>query len=322
MSTYFEVNVVHSVKYRFNFFMKALIMSSTTTAVSVVKQNEVLTKESIEKIDDFVSRYQDASQKSAVAVIELARVIADAYDRTKMTQKELDQFLIKIDCVSTAKQSYLAKMRRIGDSYNSRFKDLMTALPCAYTTLYKLTQLQDEEFAYLKDNQLICTELSALKVNEYVKKYVASIASDVVADAVDAIDDPSVDESLYSYESHKSSTFVIDFTATDFQTSAYKKFAYEFAKLCEKYDLLFDQINTSDLYKFSKNKERLLEQRNKVIKRNENEFLTFQEQHAKKVAKNETKLKESSSQDVHSVTYKKKVSDEVTDVKVKELAVA
>lgn len=296
-------------------------MSSTTTAVSVVKQNDVLTKESIEKIDDFVSRYQDASQKSAVAVIELARVIADAYDRTKMTQKELDQFLIKIDCVSAAKQSYLAKMKCIANKYDSRFKDLMTSLPCAYTTLYKLTQLKDEEFAYLKDHQLICTELSSLKVNEYVKKYVASVASDVVADAVDAVDDKSVDESLYSHETHSAINLVFDVSATDC-TSAYKKFSYELAKLCEKYDILFDQISTTNLYKFSRSKEQLLERRNQLIKRNENEFLTFQEQHAKEVAENEKKLKESSSQDAHKVTYKKKVNDEVTDVQVKELAVA
>lgn len=138
-----------------------------TQAVSnEVQETEVLSQESMQKVDSYVSRYNIASTKSASSVLELAEIIFEAH--TTLNEKEHEQFLISIQCLSEKKKSYLAKMRCIAQ--DERLKPVVDRLPSAYTTLYTLTKISDNDFERMKKSSLLCPEMSEFKLNAFLRK--------------------------------------------------------------------------------------------------------------------------------------------------------
>lgn len=120
------------------------------------------------KVSTLVDEYRYCVSKTASSILELANVVFRA--KEDLTDQDYDHFrvLIKAD---KSKDSYLKKLYCIAQK-SSRLNSIKDKLPAAYTTLYELTKLTDDEFNLVCDADVIRPNLTAKELCKFKPKTV------------------------------------------------------------------------------------------------------------------------------------------------------
>jgi hypothetical protein len=125
----------------------------------------------------YVNAFKRGVEKTARATLEMCRVVYEA-------RQALDNYQFENFCKEVGYRdgsSTIRKFIAIGKVY-PRFIDLADQLPCAWTTLYQITQISADEFdAYLKNGKRL-DELKGKRLAELTQKTVD--ASDVTKSLV------------------------------------------------------------------------------------------------------------------------------------------
>lgn len=114
------------------------------------------------QVDRFAKEYSEYVKKSAVSVLELAKLIKRAKD--DLSKAGFNQFCKQIG--SEPSGSYIKKMICIADN-EFRFNKVQDRLPPSYTTLYLLTQFSDEVFKKICDDGVLHAGVTANKLLPY-----------------------------------------------------------------------------------------------------------------------------------------------------------
>jgi hypothetical protein len=152
-------------------FMSTFIMSKNISSSPVVVVQSKL-------VSSFVSEYSLCITKTASSVLELASIVYRA--KSDLSKKEYDFFLREIN-VDESKTSYLKKLQCIAQRA-SRLDAIKDKLPAAYTTLYALSQLTDDDFLRAQSENLINPNLTVAELSKFKIKAPKqlSISSDKV----------------------------------------------------------------------------------------------------------------------------------------------
>lgn len=130
------------------------------------------------QVSEFVSQYRICVQKTASSILELAYVLKSAKDT--LNKDEFKLFRAEISA-NAKKDSFIKKLNCIADKA-SRFVAIQEKLPAAYTTLYALSQLTDEEFERAQSEDLIKPNLTAVELSKF--KFKSPKLSAVTSDKV------------------------------------------------------------------------------------------------------------------------------------------
>lgn len=153
--------------------MKVFVMSkikSSSPALTVQSQ----------KVSSLVNEYSLCVTKTAASILELASIVHRA--NTELSKQEYALFLREIKA-DKSKVSFLIKLNCIAKKA-SRFVAIQEKLPAAYTTLYDLSKLTNEEFERAQSEDLITPNLTAAKLSKFKFKFKAPKFSTISADKV------------------------------------------------------------------------------------------------------------------------------------------
>ena len=118
------------------------------------------------QVEMFANQYRLCVQKTASAILELASVVVSAEEALSKSNFKL--FLIEIGA-NESKKSFITKLKLIAKK-SARFIDIQNKLPPSYTTLYSLSQMTDEKFALLLQDDVISPRMTALTLSPYLNK--------------------------------------------------------------------------------------------------------------------------------------------------------
>lgn len=175
--------------------MNAITTNNTTPSINNLDSD----------IQPYVERFHCFANKSAENVLQMCKVVSDA--KAKLLDAQFIQFCLAIDLNKDA--SAISKMKKIGDRYNQLMphKD---KLPSAWTTLYRLADLSDDQFNAAVDNQRIHCNITAKDLNKIApsKKSGKKASAPVVIDHADPVRDGSANSfTLKSLEILKGDKF-------------------------------------------------------------------------------------------------------------------
>lgn len=118
------------------------------------------------QVEQFVNQYRLCVKKTATAILELACVVGTAANELSKPNFMLFREQIGAD---KSKDSYIKKLRRTADC-SARLNSVSDKLPPSYTTLYTLSQLSDEVFTQVCEDDVISPRMTALALSPYVNK--------------------------------------------------------------------------------------------------------------------------------------------------------
>ena len=119
---------------------------------------------------EYASRYQTFLNQTAESILALTETVYEA--KENLSDAEFKQFKEEVGLKS---KSTVSKFLAIGEK-SSRLKDHADRLPHAWTTLYRLVQLSDEEFAIVEPS--ICPEMTAAFINKLLNVSASQPAKD------------------------------------------------------------------------------------------------------------------------------------------------
>ena len=130
---------------------------SNIIPVEIVNDNacEILTP----KVQRYVAAYVMYYSKCADLILSLAETCHDAKD--KLTKSEFKQFVKEVNLDRS--NATLSKYLKIG-SVSARFRKIEDRLPSAWTTIYNLSCLTNDEFN--KVLPFICNDMTAKDIRE------------------------------------------------------------------------------------------------------------------------------------------------------------
>ena len=117
----------------------------------------------------YAERYQNCLNQTAESILALTETVYEA--KQSLTDAEFNQFKEEVGLKS---KSTVSKFLAIGQN-SSRLKGCSDRLPHAWTTLYRLVQLTDDEFSLVENS--ICPEMTGAMINRLLNLPVASSAS-------------------------------------------------------------------------------------------------------------------------------------------------
>jgi hypothetical protein len=132
---------------------------------------------------EYVSQFNTFLNKSAEAVLEMGRIVFEAKD--KLDKNEFPVFCAAIRL--NAEGSAISKLKTIGGRYStlSQYKDV---LPNAWTTLYYLAKLSEEDFNRGLQQQLIHQTMTANELKAINPKIIPSKRAAVVTAVEEAVE--------------------------------------------------------------------------------------------------------------------------------------
>jgi len=126
------------------------------------------------KVDEYVNRYSLCVKVTTESILSLASVVNEA--KTNLTTKEFKIFRNEINA-DKSKDSYIKKLIIIAKNA-ARLNPLSDKLPASYTTLYSITQLSDEEFTRLCNDNILSSSLTAKQLSIYTEKKLSKNTND------------------------------------------------------------------------------------------------------------------------------------------------
>jgi len=115
------------------------------------------------KIEDYVDKYRLCVKKTAANILELADVVSSACRDLSKLDFNLFRNAIGAD---KSKDSYIKKLKVIGGKI-ARFNEISDKLPPNYTTLYALSQLDDDTFTQVLHDELITPAMTSITLASY-----------------------------------------------------------------------------------------------------------------------------------------------------------
>jgi len=125
------------------------------------------------KVSELANEYSVCITKTASSIIELANVVYRA--KENLSKEEYELFRIQINA-DESKDSYLKKLCCIAQKA-SRLDSIKEKLPAAYTTLYALTKLTDDEFNQAISEDEISPNLIASDLSKFKTKSTKQVAT-------------------------------------------------------------------------------------------------------------------------------------------------
>jgi hypothetical protein len=125
------------------------------------------------KVSELANEYSVCITKTASSIIELANVVYRA--KEDLSKEEYELFRIQINA-DESKDSYLKKLCCIAQKA-SRLDSIKEKLPAAYTTLYALTKLTDDEFNQAISEDAISPNLIASDLYKFKTKSTKQVAT-------------------------------------------------------------------------------------------------------------------------------------------------
>jgi hypothetical protein len=133
-------------------------MSKQHSSVPIIIQSK--------KVSELANEYSVCITKTASSILELANVVYRA--KADLSKEEYELFRIQINA-DESKDSYLKKLCCIAQKA-SRLDSIKEKLPAAYTTLYALTKLTDDEFNQAISEDAISPNLIASDLSKFKTK--------------------------------------------------------------------------------------------------------------------------------------------------------
>ena len=113
-------------------------------------------------VDGFVQEYFSLREKTLQSLLEVCRVVYRA--KSELNRKTFKTFVEKVGLTSDGSVS---KMVSIGQRY-SQFKRHEDSLPSAWTTVYRLTQLDEKTVEQLVESEVIHPAVTVAELKPYL----------------------------------------------------------------------------------------------------------------------------------------------------------
>ena len=117
------------------------------------------------QVEKFATQYRLCIQKTAIAILELAKVVGDA--KRELSKELFVEFREAIGA-NASKDTYIKKLLCIAKA-SARFTSISDRLPPSYTTLYSLSQMKDDVFKKISTDDVISPEMTARTLVNYLK---------------------------------------------------------------------------------------------------------------------------------------------------------
>jgi hypothetical protein len=135
-------------------FMSNVVIPFSTSTVVINSQ-----------VEKFATQYHLCVQKTAIAILELAKVVGDA--KRELSKELFVEFREAIGA-NASKDTYIKKLLCIAKA-SARFTSISDRLPPSYTTLYSLSQMKDDVFKKISTDNVISPEMTARTLVNYLK---------------------------------------------------------------------------------------------------------------------------------------------------------
>ena len=117
---------------------------------------------SISHVDGFVREYLNLREKTLNSLLEVCKVVFKA--KEELNRKTFKAFIARVGLTSDGSVS---KMVSIGQRY-SQFKRHEDSLPSAWTTVYRLTQIDEKTVEELVESEVIHPAVTAAELKPYL----------------------------------------------------------------------------------------------------------------------------------------------------------
>ncbi|ULO25093.1 hypothetical protein [Methylocystis sp. SB2] len=114
-------------------------------------------------VDHYVQRFNSLRKESAAGVIDIANVLTEA--EGKLTKTDFASFCTEAGVAKG--RSYHKKLRTIGKNA-SRLRPHLELLPHCWTTIYKLAQMQADNFRQLVASGTLSPKMTAKDIGKFL----------------------------------------------------------------------------------------------------------------------------------------------------------
>lgn len=114
-------------------------------------------------LSKYIDQYNSFARKTAESIIQLARTLIEA--KNNLDPIEFETFTKKVN-VDVNSSTY-KKLMVIGNKA-SRFEPHLNKLPQSWTTIYRLAQIEPDQFERLASNNVITPFMTAKVINDIV----------------------------------------------------------------------------------------------------------------------------------------------------------
>lgn len=112
-------------------------------------------------VSTYVDRFNKSMKKTAESIIEMGRTISEACQ--VLGPRPLAQFCEEIGMETS--NPMFKKLKKIGERH-ARLEANLTQLPNTWTTIYKIAQLNDDNFAKVVESNVLTPYVTAKQINE------------------------------------------------------------------------------------------------------------------------------------------------------------
>jgi hypothetical protein len=117
------------------------------------------------KVDAYVERFKMSMKQTAKSIIDMGNTIYEAC--RYLGEVPLGQFCDQIEMKST--DPMFKKLKKIGEMH-ARLEANVEKLPNAWTTIYKLAQMTEDEFVKIVDANILSPDVTAKEINNCLGK--------------------------------------------------------------------------------------------------------------------------------------------------------
>ena len=201
--------------------MKETFMSNVVIPFS---PSTVVTNSQVEK---FATQYRLCVQKTAIAILELAKVVGDA--KRELSKELFVEFREAIGA-NASKDTYIKKLLCIAKA-SARFTSISDRLPPSYTTLYSLSQMKDDVFKKISTDDVISPEMTARTLVNYLKMKRVVVSAKKIR------------------QNNQCVTFILDLKNIEKNTAV--NVLKEIEKVCKSFFITYEcSIDSSSSYQF------------------------------------------------------------------------
>ena len=133
--------------------------SNQITTTPVQNGTEIMSS----NLSKYIAQYNSFARKTAESIIQLARTLIEA--KNDLDPIEFETFTKKVN-VDVNSSTY-KKLMVIGNKA-SRFEPHLNKLPQSWTTIYRLAQIEPDQFEHLASNNVITPFMTAKTINDHV----------------------------------------------------------------------------------------------------------------------------------------------------------
>ena len=179
------------------------------------------------QVEKFATQYRLCVQKTAIAILELAKVVGDA--KRELSKELFVEFREAIGA-NASKDTYIKKLLCIAKA-SARFTSISERLPPSYTTLYSLSQMKDDVFKKISTDDVISPEMTARTLVNYLKMKRVVVSAKKIR------------------QNNQCVTFILDLKNIEKNTAV--NVLKEIEKVCKSFFITYEcSIDSSSSYQF------------------------------------------------------------------------